>query len=46
MPVAACLVLLEDFSDLRMAYGLARGVGQQILFGDIGDVFSLRALRE
>src|SRR5207244_9343310 len=46
MPVAACLVLLEDFSDLRMAYGLARGVGQQILFGDIGDVFSLRVFRE
>src|SRR5206468_5572787 len=31
---------------LRMAYGLARGVGQQILFGDIGDVFSLRVFRE
>jgi hypothetical protein len=29
-----------------MAHGLAGRIGQQVLFGNIGDVFGLRVLRE
>ncbi len=44
--VAALAVLHEHFRDLRMPHRLAAGVRQQILFGDIGDVFGLIVLGE
>src|SRR5919204_395187 len=45
-PVVSGLVLHEDLGDIRMADRLAGGVRQQVLLGDVGDVFSLRILRE
>ena len=44
--IAARLVLHEDLGDLRMPDRLAGIVRQQVLFGDIGDVFGLRIFRE
>src|SRR3984893_16050232 len=44
--VAALLVLLEHLSDLRMAHRFAGRIRQQILLGNIGDIFGLRVLRE
>src|ERR1022692_4132711 len=44
--IAAALVLHEYFGDLRMADRFFGGVGQQVLLGDISDVFALRVLGE
>src|SRR5258708_913656 len=44
--VAARLVLDENLRDLRMPDRLAGLVRQQVLFGDIGDVFGFRVFRE
>src|SRR6266540_338893 len=44
--IAARLVLHEDLGDLRMPDRLVGIVRQQVLFGDIGDVFGLRIFRE
>src|SRR5882762_9741515 len=45
-PVAALVVLLEYLRHLRMPQRLARGIGQEVLLGDISNVFALRVLRE
>ena len=44
--IAAVLVLGEQLGELRMPQRLAGLVGQQVLLGDVGDVFGLRVLRE
>ena len=44
--IGAGLVLDENLGDLRMADRFAGIVGQQILLGDVGDVFGLRIFRE
>ena len=44
--IAARFVLDEDLGDLRMPDRLAGIVRQQVLLGDIGDVFGFRVLRE
>ena len=45
-PVAARFVLDENLGDLRMPDRLAEFVGQQILLGNVGDVFGFRILGE
>ena len=40
-PISAFQRLVETISDLSMANGLARFIGQQILLGDIGHIFCL-----
>src|SRR5450830_848331 len=44
--IAATVVLHEHLGDLRMADRFFGGVGQQVLLGDISDVFALRVLGE
>ena len=40
------LVLGEQLAKLRVAQRVARGVGEQVLLGDVGDVLGLRVLGE
>lgn len=42
--IAGSVKFVENFFDLRMTYRLGTGVGQEILFGDIGDIFRLLVL--
>jgi invasion protein IalB len=44
--VAAGVVPLEHFGDVRVADRLAGSVGQQVLLGDVGDVLRFLVLRE
>ena len=44
--VATLVVEIEDFGDLRMAHRLAGLVRQQVLLGDIGDIFGFGVFRE
>ena len=45
-PIYPAFIKLECFSHIRMPDGATRGVGQQVLLGDIGDVVRLRVLGE
>ena len=45
-PIAAVAVLHEDFGDLRVPHRLTAVVRQQILLGDVSDVFGLVVLGE
>src|SRR5271169_4900168 len=45
-PIAALAVFHEDFRDLRMPHRLAGSVRQEILLGNVGDVFGYVVLRE
>src|SRR3954451_4597867 len=44
--ITAALVFLEHFGHLRVAHRFAGFVDQQVLLGDIGDVFAFRVFRE
>ena len=45
-PVAAVLVALEGLLDLRMADGIAGGVGHEVLLRHIGDIFGFGVFSE
>ena len=44
--VAAVFHHVEELVDLRMVHGFARGVGDEVLLGNVGDVLALLVFGE